>query len=254
MPIYGEAKQRNMIRSILPSTGRKRARTSLAMAKRHNRRYIRQALHNVALDVELWEETTGYDEYPYEDRGWGEYSIRQIVSDRRGADKVAPMMRWAPSQVEGVRREDRMSKLLAILPKNTIGRHAASHVDKTEAFATPDDIAKGYYWWQHHNSPEKRAELAFVNACRFAALAERLEKVLHDRRHRELNRILKKPVVRSERQRVAMYKYDWVRLPDEPGRPLYGRHDIEGCLLHYAKRPDLVTKLLTALDKVEKPR
>jgi len=256
MPVYGSNKKRTMLRSVLPSTARKTVRADLATLKRKSRRALRQALHNVAVDIERWDEQAGFDDILYIPRRQYSDDYGFIVSERRGADNVAALLRWAPSQVKGVRLEDRLSKFRAMLPHNTIGRHAASHVKDLSEFYVrkPDDRSYGVYWWQLYDSSEKRAEKEFAAACNYAALEARLKLVLEDSsKHRRFNKMFKSRVRLTER---CPDGYLITVGYESTGRPLLGVHDIEAFVAHHMKThlrergTELGTVITRALDKV----
>ena len=243
MPTYGADKERDMLRSVLPSTRRKGARDDFAYTKRNARREARQRCHELAVDPEIWDDQ--YDSHDYPDA-----RIHEIKWERRGYDNVAALQRWAPHKVADVRREDRLSKLKALLPDNTIGRHAVTHVDHLPEFYIPQDHLPRRYYDQRGFWSYVDPDSWWGRAVRYAEIEARLIAAIRDH-HRQLNRLLKKPVPVWKRIRGTDGTYYGVRQPDEPGRPVYGVHDITGCIAHYASRDDLRRKLLGALDAVE---
>lgn len=130
MPIYGKEKTFHMVRSILPSTGRKRAKYAKDHLHRENRRfasthyaqykglssYVEDLYEDDHFDHDYWVEPhrTGWD---------------SIIYDRRGADKLSHFEKWAYEKTKHIRREDRFSKIAGILPDGVIGEHALSHLD-----------------------------------------------------------------------------------------------------------------------------
>jgi hypothetical protein len=230
-----------MIRSILPSTARKGARHDLAAIKRKSRRTVRQDLHAVVVDPEVWEERSGFNDYPYED-------IAYAVSDRRGADNVAALQRWAPSQVKGVRPEDALSKMRGLLPDSTVGRHALTHIDHLEAFYVPEDHMPARVYDGKSGYGIYRAHLERTGVT----YGERLRAILEQPgKHKALNRLLKPDLYKIRREWGATrYKYVNVSYP-ETGRPLYGYHDVGACVAYYLTDHERKKKFTTALDKIE---
>jgi hypothetical protein len=106
MSSYGEAKKRDMMRSILPSTRRKGARDDLAHIRRNNRHHINQHL------AEFRGPSSGaIEHYEYGDYDLNHYpdgEIKWAVWERRAADKVAPIIRWAQQITKDLpQKEDR---------------------------------------------------------------------------------------------------------------------------------------------------
>lgn len=119
MPTYGEAKRRDVIGSVLPSTRRKFARESFAAIKRRHRRKINQAYQKYR-----WDDP---DDVEFDFNQTCDRQIREIMWERRDGDKLGALMRWAPVATKEIRAEDRVSYLYSVLPDNTIGRHAVGH-------------------------------------------------------------------------------------------------------------------------------
>jgi hypothetical protein len=124
--LYGTEKQREMARSILPSNSRRSAAADLAAIKRRHRRALRRelaALSYCSGEVTI-ERLDAVAVPPYPD-----HEIREVVRERRRADKVGPLMRWAVAVTRDLRNEDRLSRLAAALPTGLIGAHAVSHLE-----------------------------------------------------------------------------------------------------------------------------
>lgn len=123
-----DEKAREMARSVLPSTRRRVARIDRANTHARERQRVRAALHDLAThdDPDDFE-----GDLTWEARG----AISDMVWDRRAADKVAPLMRWAERTVErepGLRDatlEERVAHFRRLLPEGLIGRHALSHLE-----------------------------------------------------------------------------------------------------------------------------
>lgn len=168
---YGASKERDMVRSILPSTSRKAARDNKQNVNRAHRSAVRQALrqHRDVLAVEGWDD--GDDDAldaPYvkvheADRTY-DRKIKDSMWMRREADKVAPIIRWAEKKVQDIRPEDRLSWLQARMPNNLAVRHAISHIKYSDAF--PDENPYEYGWRQYYRMTDE--ERAWVAAAEYA--------------------------------------------------------------------------------------
>jgi hypothetical protein len=113
-----DEKVTDMIRSVLPSTARRRARFIRRRIHRAERRTVKDRLR------------AGDDAAVVDTRG----AISDMVWDRRTADKVAPLVRWALHHVRtdpalrDTSTAERLAHFRQLLPDNTIGRHALSHI------------------------------------------------------------------------------------------------------------------------------
>lgn len=191
MPTYGKAKERDMIRSVLPSSRRKFARDSKQAIHQKRRSKVKQALHTYkdVIQTDEWYEIeavlddNGRHEAPYTDIHDADVraklDIRETVLDRRNGDKVQPIMRWAATQLQDVRLEDRLSKMATVLPDNTVGRHALSHIEDLDEYYVPYEGDRlwryGYSSWSQERKDawaQKRADEEFLRTCRVAALIE----------------------------------------------------------------------------------
>src|SRR5262249_48728894 len=104
-------KIKQMIRGILPSKARRRARFAKAMLNRKARRKVRHDLHVENPKANLRRKPR---------LGW-------VVWERRGADKLNHFMRWCEAITEGMSTEDALSYVRSILPDSLIGDHAYGH-------------------------------------------------------------------------------------------------------------------------------
>ncbi len=108
----------DIIRSVLPSTARRHTRASRRLIHRAERRKVNAALR--AGDSDAYLDVRG--------------AIEEMVWDRQAADKVAPLVRWALHHVRHDPRlgdaefAERLDHFRQLLPDNTIGRHALSHI------------------------------------------------------------------------------------------------------------------------------
>lgn len=110
---YGDDKIKDMIESLLPSSARRRARENRAAAHRKARRATRQ---NHDRDrTHVFEKTRRIE-------------IMEMMWDRRGADKLS-FTRWAEEVTKHLPDvEDRYNFIKKLVPNNTIGRHALTHL------------------------------------------------------------------------------------------------------------------------------
>lgn len=141
--LYGEDKDREMARSILPSKARKGAHDDRRLINRSHRRASRQ---RIVTDVDRM------DGVVLPDR---ELRARQseMVGARRDADHLNHYFRWAEVQVADVPQRSRLTQIRAMLPDGLIGMHAADHLRFRDEFTNPDDRS-GY---QRLTPEERRA-------------------------------------------------------------------------------------------------
>lgn len=182
---YGKSKERDMVRSILPSTSRRGARADKRNINKANRSAVRQALHSgrsaYEMDAnypnsEMLDDLVNFDASDVEiydsDRHYAR-NIKYAMWDRRESDKVAPIIRWAEAKVADVRPEDRLSWLQARMPDNLAVRHAVSHIKFSDAF--PDENPYEYGWRQSQRlTPE---EPSWVRAAEYAKTYEDLYRI-----------------------------------------------------------------------------
>jgi len=186
MPIYGDAKKRQMARSILPSkssNGGRRAPTKQHI-KGAERSRVRDQLAriNCLEDAEEWD---GEFTEPRIYRG----RIRDFVRNRRDADKLNHFIRWAKVTVlrDEIKQEDRKGYFKSILPSGLIGDHALGHLEYTVIKA--DDItlnSEPRPSWRNNQKQLTRLELT-----------ERLTNLLHSEGHGGLNAVLYDHVVKK---------------------------------------------------------
>lgn len=104
----------DMIRSILPSTARVRARYAKTWNTRNVRRRVRMALHTEDAEETALDLREEADQMP-------------AVRFRRGADKLNHFMRWCESWTRGMTERQALDAVRAVLPRNLIGDHAFGH-------------------------------------------------------------------------------------------------------------------------------
>lgn len=221
-------KQRDIARSVLPSKNRKTARSRAATIKRHNRRSTRNTLHvwakfDDALDFEGFTHDTNRSTH-YDD------IITMAMWERRNADKLGPIMHWAERTIakNPELQEDFdvcRNYFKAILPDNTIGRHALGHLKDCEGFPEdPRDIFR-YGYFRGNDQEEARNE-ALVAKCEIIIATKgahkRFNNDVKSRHIREHSR--NRFVAVSQPYRVESYT---CRYCTEEARLLMGAHDIE---------------------------
>jgi hypothetical protein len=145
------AKQRDIARSVLPSTSRKGARRALRSIRRADRRAVKHALTTfrearIGLPEDgfgvCWcvpgrgsltdtSSTIGCDlcgltlpDYPL-----GEHL--HAMSERRGHDRLGSLLRWAKTETDGMEPDRARRHLQRILPAGVIGTHAVTHLEGT---------------------------------------------------------------------------------------------------------------------------
>lgn len=220
MPTYGPSKQRDMIRSVLPSKSRKGARDDLNNARRAARSEARSRMsvyRGYVRDIDEIEHDIALDDYPTE-------RIGEIVDNRREADKLGPLFRWAPAQVEHLPQHERLDAMRALIGNTPMGRHALGHLKFEDAFYVEDPTS---YRYGNAAWAARRAEYAEARRRNAELLREDLRFVV------ETNGALS----RFNEPYRASWVHRWV-YDDKgrrtatvceryEGRPLLGLHDIE---------------------------
>lgn len=171
--VYGDQKKRDMARSLLPST--MRVGTQKRVAHKRHRTTVRWGLSH---DPEG--ETCDFGD------GTLKRDVRQIVSDRRGADHTHPFEVWAEAVTKDLPPEDRLSHARALLPKGMIGDHALTHIKHREHF----QHAEHHVSWRHQHilTPE---EAEALRVQEHEARVKALREIVADgEAHRALNRAL----------------------------------------------------------------
>ena len=169
-------KARDMARSVLPSTARKDARETRAQI--HGRERARE--RRVLFDLRWYLDP---DDFEGELGNVHRRELAWMVADRREADKVGSLLRWAERTVEHdpelscASREDRETYFRKLLPPGLIGNHAISHL-----------------WWVLDDRPGRH----LASSRRSASAADRhaalVEDVIAAGYHGELNRRIKSSV------------------------------------------------------------
>jgi hypothetical protein len=201
--LYGNAKRRQMARSLLPSTARRGAAEDLAGIRRAGRRQVAQHLHGLsgpaARVADRW------DDAAFDGRRWPQRRIKEAVWDRRAHDKVGSFQRWAVAVTAHLDAPDRLDAMRRIVPSGLMGRHALSHVDFLDHFS--GHLPPRY--WSSHRPPGTAASGPDYEA--------ELREVLAEGRLAELNRWMKRPQFADPGREL-------------PFRTLAGEHDVKAFL------------------------
>jgi hypothetical protein len=152
----------------------------LAAVRRQHRRSVRSELARVRGPIALGQlesfDLGDAERFPTR-------RIREVVIERRYADKVAPFIRWSVNTTRHIRIEDRIPTLAAVLPPNLIGAHAISHLAGISELQP--DLPYLWPWWRSRPASEPTA----------SAQRERMRAglcwALETGRHEELNAALK---------------------------------------------------------------
>ncbi|AGC48595.1 hypothetical protein MYSTI_07323 [Myxococcus stipitatus DSM 14675] len=137
--LYGDSKSREMARSLLPSTRRKKVRFARTVVNRNTRRASRTRIAQLLRDPELADDCAELDEDSTSD-------MRGVVWYRRQADKVNPFIRWARWRTQDQPRELRVGLMRGALPAGVIGSHALSHLRGDKHFMTATELAWRTAW------------------------------------------------------------------------------------------------------------
>lgn len=205
-----DEKNKNMQRSVLPSNRRRAARQERRAIHGRARARERNALAQHRNDYEAAE--------PDFQEGRRKAATKWMVLDRRAADKIGPLTRWAVRIIERkpVLRDaalaDQVAYFASRLPTDLIGRHAVFHIELALRWRFHPESASRY-WSPPGPTLQERREQVAVDA--------RL--ILEIGRHRELNVALRHayaagaPVVRRRSDPLTVAP---------PVRLLAGVHDI----------------------------
>lgn len=228
---HGE-KHKDMIESVLPSRARKAARQDRRLLHHQARARQRTALAVVA---------AGQDDEGVDFReGRRKSALKSFVRDRRDADNVGALTRWAAATVRAdpalrsAPVREQVAYFAAILPAGLIGRHAVSHIEAALEFGGRSSFWPGY-----------RARLDAWHAEREAGLRAALRQILAEGRHGELNRALRRAHAASL---AAWPRREAATLPL---RLLLGAHDIDAFSAYAAAHSwaDETLRELTAQDR-----
>ena len=199
--LYGNAKRRQMARSLLPSTRRAAAARDLEGFRRAGRRQVRQETARLTGDADVvaacWTDSS------FDWGAWPDEEIKEAMWARRGYDKLGSFLRWAVHVTRHTDPEERLNALGRMLPANTIGRHALDHAGFLDHFSGHRDCG----WAPSPYEPR-------------ADFEAELRRVIADGELGLFNAHMKRPVPRTPRSPE----------PEEPPRTLAGAHDLDAFL------------------------
>lgn len=210
-----DEKIKDMVESVLPSTRREAARAQRRAVHKQQRARQRDVLRNITVEPD-----------PDFREGRRATAISNMVWDRRAADNIGALVRWAAAVIE--RDPDlraggwpaQRAWFAAVLPKDIIGQHALQHI---EWAVGPRPT---YSWTLRQPAPP----LALIRE----ELATEVLHVLETGRHAELN-------VRLRQEYAVDRAPRWVREPHRmrPERLLNGLHDLEAFVEHIVGDADV---------------
>jgi hypothetical protein len=225
-----DEKVKDMSRSVLPSKGRESAR------------YRRRAIHKRQRAHEL-AAVTAYrrdaDPESVTPDVWGTHApdITEMVWNRRAADKVGPLIRWARATIAAsptlrpASVEEQVAYFAGLLPDTTIGRHAIMHIQQ--------DLKWHARWAQYYARPRTAPGRGPQVMETERQLREILAAGLHGALNAELRRLVDRQVVPP-------------RASPTPHRPLLGGHDVAAFAAEMARWP-AVRELIAALAAAGRP-
>lgn len=210
-----DEKIKDMVESVLPSTRRRVARGSRRLAHKQQRSRQRDVLRNITVEPDP----------DFRERRRAA-AISNMVWDRRAADNIGALVRWAAATVE--QNPDlrdagwpaQRAWFASVLPKNTIGRHALQHIEWAIG-------PRPTYAWMRRAPVRPIAEIR-------SELEADVRRVLETGRHSELN-------IRLRQEHAVDRAPRWVREPHRmrPERLLAGLHDLDAFVEHIVGDADV---------------
>jgi len=207
---YGEAKVKTMAESLLPSRRRKGAREDKRIAHRQHRRRVAERMGQLR-----WQD---YDDFAPSVTHNNNRRIHEIKWERRAADNVSAVQRWAEALTETLPKGERVAFMKRLLPDNLIGRHALTHL----VFLDED---------RYHRA--SRAQREEIRCRQVAELTDLVWNLLGIGAHAEINFAIKASHraghSRSRYDWSAKKRLEWIERKDCCASPalLAGRHDVD---------------------------
>lgn len=203
-----DEKIKDMVESVLPSTRRKTARTERRTIHKRQRARQRDVLRNISAE-----------EDPDFHEGRRVAAIHNMVWDRRAADNVGALCRWAAAVVErdpvlaAADWPTQKAWFAAILPADLIGQHALQHIEWAIG-------PRATYSWMRGTPSRPIDEIR-------DEVARDVHRILDTGRHAELN-------IRLRQEYAVDRAPRWVSQPNRmrPERLLAGLHDQEAFVEH----------------------
>lgn len=198
-----DEKIKDMVESVLPSTRRKAARTQRRTIHKKQRARQRDMLRNISAEAD-----------PDFREGRRAAAIHNMVWDRRAADNVGALCRWAAAVVErdpvlaAADWPTQRAWFAASLPADLIGQHALQHIE----WAIGPRLT---YSWMRRTPSRPLDEIRHE-------VTRQVGRILESGRHAELN-------IRLRQEFAVDRAPRWVREPNRmrPERLLAGLHDVE---------------------------
>jgi hypothetical protein len=190
---YGRDKVRDMTRSILPSCAGKGAKDELRRIKKAGRKRVAAQLHDLrgergVVEDGFWDSEADLDYYPYR-------SIKYAVRDRRDADKIGPILRWATAKTAHLPQQERLEHLTRFIGRDTLAeRHAWTHLE------TASDLRDNKVYYGFLSTNPYYGERLDREVLREAIT------VAVNYRHGDLNRMLKEDHTRPSRAYRVSYE------------------------------------------------
>lgn len=240
---HGE-KTKNMQRSVLPSTSRKTAREERRRIHKRARARERDTLTEarktvryprLAASTEQLDDLDGDADFR---EGRRKQATHWMKWDRRVADKVGPLTRWAVRTVEAdphlrdAALHDQVAYFEALLPGDLIGKHAVSHIYWALKWELHRDTISRYGGPPAGPSCEERRDQVAADARR----------ILETGRHKALNSALRSlyDEVRTDR---------WGHVVALPHRLLLGLHDVGDFAEEISRHPMACTVVAGVADR-----
>lgn len=218
-----DEKNKNMQRSVLPSSRRKAARFERRAIHRRARARQRDVLAQYRKDNDAAE--------PDFREGRGKAATKWMVLDRRSADKIGPLTRWAVRTIEqhpvlsDAALADQVAYFAAKLPSDVIGRHAVFHIEFALRWRFHPESARRYW----------RPAPGATRQERHKQVAADARLILQTGRHRELNIALRRSHATGVHAGVRRWRTpEYVPLPV---RLLAGMHDIDAFAEEISRYP-----------------
>ena len=211
-----DEKIKDMERSVLPSTGRKGARDNRRLI--HQRQRARERVALVEYRGAADRESVTPDLC-----GAVALELTEMVWQRRGMDKVGPLIRWAQATIAADPKlrtapiPEQVAYFARLMPPTLIGRHAVSH------------IASALEWRARRAGPGTGFRPGPGGGPRTAETERRVRRILEAGLHGTLN---------SQLRRLAARQTTWDRVTGPvPPRMLLGGHDVEAFVAEMGRWP-----------------
>jgi len=203
-----------MIRSILPSKARKAARSEKTRIHRANRHQVRQAIRDVAGNIDFDDDIPDDDELVlriHRSDKLRKRNTQMMVVERRAADKINHFVRWCEKRTAHIPKDKIEARYFNVSglvggPKDLIREHALGH------FLDPEYDFNPYFGTWRQVRRLKNATSIEVTAFRTAIKA-----VFESHEHKLLNRLCKShtyrrcteddPCTSRETYKVWLYRF-----------------------------------------------